>query len=200
MTNKLSQFFIITSLVILISSCGLSGGPVSGKVIDETTGKTIEGAIVVIKWTGQVGLIHGTTICYFVETTKTNENGEYKVPNQENNHKEIHMGNKRRTAFAYKEGYEWSTIHHDNIEYLKPFKGTPEERLNYLARVAQNARCNMAKSLILPNEAIVVEALTLMDAKNYSDVTSSLLFGLDDLKYGGKIAHENLAKRRSSSK
>jgi hypothetical protein len=82
MKRKWKLALIAVGLCILaLRACALSGGPVSGQVIDETTGKPVADAIVVAhshgSWTKIVG--ESSSACYHVETARTDAEGKYQI-------------------------------------------------------------------------------------------------------------------------
>jgi hypothetical protein len=60
----------------------LSGGPISGQVVDQSTGKPVRDAIVVVHWNGTWPRfpVESITACYHVETARTDANGVYRIP------------------------------------------------------------------------------------------------------------------------
>jgi hypothetical protein len=66
---------------LALNACALSGGPISGQVVDETTGKPVADAIVVVHWHGSWTKIFGESSsgCYHAETARTDANGMFRI-------------------------------------------------------------------------------------------------------------------------
>ena len=139
-------------LVMLpLSACGASGGPVAGQILEAGTKKPIPEAIVIVRWQGTYSrIVDSQDVCYHVETATTDAEGRFRTPGW--------VERKPRGPFfspggwditAYKPGYEtdWPAAYSAtedykrNIRYLKPFTGTKAERLKYLMHVLEAARC-----------------------------------------------------------
>lgn len=69
-------FTAIGSCLFAVSAHALSGEPVSGQVIDESTGKPVADALVVVHWNGSWTR---STACYHVETARTDGNGKFQT-------------------------------------------------------------------------------------------------------------------------
>jgi hypothetical protein len=68
-------------LFVLTRGCSFAGGPVSGRVRDVDTLQPIEGAIVVVQWSGVAhGLAHSSYICFHVETAVSDKDGKFHMP------------------------------------------------------------------------------------------------------------------------
>jgi hypothetical protein len=69
----------ILSVVLVTAHARLrDAGPVKGKVIEAGTGRSIQGAFVVVKWTYY--LWH--TYCFHVQVAQTDADGEFRIPRQ----------------------------------------------------------------------------------------------------------------------
>ncbi|MDH4191278.1 MAG: hypothetical protein OEW21_13890 [Betaproteobacteria bacterium] len=115
---------------MLLSACvGISGGPVSGRVLEEDSGKPIAGAIVVVRWFGVVGgMGHGGKVCYHVAATLSRDDGSYLVPEwyERENRYGWGMGHREYYVIAYNAGYGWPVSpaqRREGIVLLAPFKG-----------------------------------------------------------------------------
>jgi len=119
-----------------MTGCATLGGPVHGKVLDEATDEPIEGAIVVARWTGHLaGWADGKTVCYHAESTVADKSGNYYLPRWWDTNTEAWQRKvKPEDVYitAYKPGYIWSEKRGKGIKYLKVFKGTRAERLEFL--------------------------------------------------------------------
>ncbi len=137
---------IIILFFLLLRSCGFSGGPLTGKVIDDATGKPIAGAIVVARWEGHLATFaHGKTVCYHVASTTTNEKGRYYFPIWFKRMTQDWQKNvsAREVYFsAYKKGYQRVKDKFEgNTVYLEPFVGGRVARFEFLLKMLERTRC-----------------------------------------------------------
>jgi len=137
----------IALFVIFLQACA-HGGPYKGRVIEETSGQPIAGAVVVVYWsymTANVG--GGTTHCLDADEAVTDEGGEFDIA-------ERRAGLFGRTGTAnlaiYKVGYQrlgpgpWSSLKEASTlkEIVKwegdraiiPLKRVAKSRLGYEGR------------------------------------------------------------------
>ncbi|MGH8766817.1 MAG: carboxypeptidase-like regulatory domain-containing protein, partial [Burkholderiales bacterium] len=78
---KLLRCMLMVLNLLPLTACALSGGPVVGQVVEEGTHKPIPGAIVVVRWRGDLpGFADSRTVCYHVASTVTDEAGRYRIP------------------------------------------------------------------------------------------------------------------------
>lgn len=173
-THKRFQSFLGVFLATFsLTACVLSGGPENGKVIDATTNTPVEDAIVVARWIGHLATwAHGSTNCYHVESTTTDKNGEFHIPKWEKNYTEDWQKNispRYVDITAYKPGYQLSPRQIEEqsppkgIYYIEPFKGSREERLEYLLHLSGLVGCRSAgdeKTLIAVYKSLYDEAKT----------------------------------------
>jgi hypothetical protein len=117
-----------------LSACSLTGGPVQGVVVDESTGKPVAGAIVVAHWQGTVMKLHGASAsCYHVETARTDAQGRYRIAawTRQFSASDIRLVREGTHFEAYKPGY-WRPTHPDPAGdgtriAIAPFQGTKDE-------------------------------------------------------------------------
>jgi hypothetical protein len=114
-----------------LNACGLSGGPVSGQVIDETTGKPLADAIVVVHWRGSWTKIVGESNsgCYHVETARTDAQGKYQIPawTRAWTPSDLRFSSDEQTYDVYKAGYTRAVSHHGLAPQafsMEPYKGS----------------------------------------------------------------------------
>lgn len=122
-------------LLVSLSACSLSSGPINGQVLEEGTGKPIPDAIVVVTWRGEWWqMVESSTACYHVETARTDAEGKYHIPAWflpwEWNH--LRVFGKETFYDAYKPGYTRPVNlgnKYDQPErvLLAKFKGAKEE-------------------------------------------------------------------------
>lgn len=147
---KRNRALIFATLLLVISPlayCGLfgddgdfSGPEIRGTVTDMTTGKPVEGAIVIWRWEGRhsVSIADSQHICYRVDLATTDDNGRYLFPAWEVHNKDIPdiQGKFDVVRGVYKNGYQWwgtmphsatalkvKSINNDD-EYLKSLQQT----------------------------------------------------------------------------
>ncbi|MDH5447282.1 MAG: hypothetical protein OEY52_17170 [Gammaproteobacteria bacterium] len=145
MKLKSSQIFILIIITVLLAfvfrACGWYGTSVSGLVLEEGSNHPIIDALVVVRWHSRIaaGVAGGESACYHVDVVRTDKDGHYKTPfwwspgwhspfghsNAVNVYKPEHVTHKKTYEIAAQK---------KNIYYLKPFKGTREERLDYLRK------------------------------------------------------------------
>ncbi|MDH5648493.1 MAG: carboxypeptidase-like regulatory domain-containing protein [Gammaproteobacteria bacterium] len=142
--RALLSYFSLLVLVSTLTACGMAGGPVKGKVIDQTTGKPIEGAIVVAYWQGQVPMPAETrTTCYHVESTTTDKDGTYRTPFWFALPQTVM--NPKIAVIVYQPGYDhYQGPETPHEKRLTPFTGTREERLEGLLKLLDRGRCPSA--------------------------------------------------------
>ena len=200
-------------MMVSLSACALTGGPIDGMVLEDETDKPIAGAIVVVRWRGDLpGFADSSTVCYHVESTLTDEAGRYRIakwkkkPDPERDW-ERRIVNKVFGVSAYKVGYGFTNKRFrekQEIVYMGSFEGTAEERLKYLLRISGATRCTSAgESAInrLPfQKAIYEEANAIARTREEKRTVEILLFGLESQKYGSMEALERLTERRKSGR
>lgn len=187
MKNCMARGFRALCLITLLvpaSACGLSGGVVEGRVLEEGTEKPVSGAIVVALWIGHLATFaHGRTICYHVLSTITDDQGRYRFPNWRKEITQDWQRNVREeqiSVIAYKAGYVWSknVAHAPERVYVKPFTGTREERLRELLRIRQATRCtesgDSVKNLYKLYKALYDEAKAIPRSEQEAQLAESL--------------------------
>ncbi len=165
---KFLRLMSMLPTLLPLSACALSGGPVIGQVVEEGTNKPIPGAIIVVRWRGDLpGFADSRTVCYHVASTVTDQAGGYRIPawsKETEKDWQKRIINKEFVIDVYKAGYGWPTKPSQKveIEYLAPFKGDTKERFDYLSRVISGTTCVSAgesyKNLYRVTHAIYQEA------------------------------------------
>ena len=143
---KISALITIGLLLVTIKACALSSGPIDGQVLDEATGKPIADAIVVVRWKGDWwAVVESKTTCYHVETARTDINGKYHIAAWSLPWKAADTTVSGKVVYfnAYKIGYELSEKISSKLEtvLLTSFKGTKDERFDYLDTLARTSSC-----------------------------------------------------------
>ena len=190
---------------LVIFSVAISSCAMEGRVLEEGTLKPIERAIVVATWRGsQVRPAHASSICYHVETTTTDIQGRYRIPRFSGNFDPLIADRTSGVDFVYKAGYQESPKDGPSpeITLLSPFKGTTDQRFEYLSRnwastCATNAQ-NKAKILILW-KAHYEEAKQIAETAKQRKTVEGLLVGLEALEFGWDVDQKNEDKRNSEA-
>lgn len=133
-------------LVLPLTVCSLSGGPIDGVVLDESTNKPIAGAFVAIKWKGDVSkIVESSTWCYHSATTQTDANGKYHIPfwTKGLSFDGFRTSNKVVYFNAFKPGYigGGDISPKDDIILLRPFKGSKDEYFDHLDTLSIRSFC-----------------------------------------------------------
>jgi hypothetical protein len=77
----MKRIFCICGLTFFLTSCALSGDVITGKVLDQDTGKPVPNAMVYVAWHGvQGGLFNSTSFCYHFGLSVSDSNGNFSVP------------------------------------------------------------------------------------------------------------------------
>ena len=165
------------ALLLPLSACGLSGGPIEGRVLDQATRNPIAGAIVVVRWKGTHLIPFADTqgSCYHAESAVTDAEGRYRTPRWSAPSKGPLFTQDYRSVTVYKAGYEQflesrygeSEDTKKNIYLLKEFKGTREERWKYLQDITRATGCEAAgqsgRNIYPLSKAIFLEAKQIAD-------------------------------------
>lgn len=208
--NSLRLIFSLL-MVLPLSACALSGGTVSGMVLEEGTDKPLTGAIVVVRWIGRTTsgsiYVEARDVCYHVETATTDERGLYqtKAWNQEQ-HKNYSVKFDHMLVSAYKIGYSLlqTPPQKDEITYLSLFKGTGAERLMYLGRLSEGTRCQSAgesgKSMLPFRKSLYDEAKGIASSVSDMNIIEGLLFQKEVVEFGYENAERNQVLRYRGQK
>jgi len=149
-------FYLCLALAILLSlsACGLSGGPIDGRILDMDTRKPIPNAIVVVLWHGTDRIPPADTrsSCYHAESAVTDTEGRYKIAHWTAPSEGPLFSEDYVRFVVHKPGYEQNMEYRyspsedtkKNIYFLKEFKGSQEARLKYLSSVSINGDCSSA--------------------------------------------------------
>ena len=137
----------IAILTLVARSCSLTGGPVSGRVIDVDSGQPIANAHVVVRWIADPPGLYSHPVCFHVETALSTTDGKYGVPLWLNLRPWGFFPN-APIADAYRQGYESVHAHSKEAEgtpddvYMKKFLGSDIERFEYISgRVFSGIDC-----------------------------------------------------------
>ena len=67
------------AVAVWFSANALAGLPHNGVVLEEGTDKPIPGAIVIVKWSGEGGLVDARTVCVKTAIVRTDSNGKFSI-------------------------------------------------------------------------------------------------------------------------
>ena len=181
----------------------MAGVPIHGKVVETGTLKPIAGAIVTARWQGiKPAPGHGVHACIHVETTMTNEKGEFRIPGWVGAPQ--YIAEVETTIDAYKPGYGFPEVPSpkDEIVWLTPFKGTKGERLAQLQRsvVSCHQAGDSKKNLLPLIKAIYEEARGLPQTPSDSKIVNNLLFTLEIIDLGYEVAERRDIERSRGQK
>jgi hypothetical protein len=132
---KLSLALLAALCLVSLQACSATGGPASGVVIDEATGKPVADAIVVVRWHGNWTKVFGesSSACYHVETARTDANGRYQIAAWSTSwsFSDFRFTPAGVDYHAYKPGYVTVFREAANVSpariAIAPFKGTKDE-------------------------------------------------------------------------
>lgn len=200
MQTKLIRVFFLLLLFLPLWGCSLSGDVIEGKVIDESTGKPMAGAIVVARWLGDVLAwpADSQTVCFHVLTATTDDDGNYRMPAWRKKSEIGPVFDQQHYVNAYKFGYEFATRKPDNTVYLRPFSGTREERFEYLSRIAESCshRQQIEINLLPLYKALYEEARTLAITRDEKLKALYRLRDVERIELGSDQAWENFRQRQ----
>ena len=195
-------------IVLLMSAAGCDGRTVNarktselffqGQVVDLGTHKPIPGAIVTWRWQETVSMIADSqSRCSHIESAVTDAQGRYQLPTWK--------GYEPTFIDAYKPGYaetnEYARTWQFNTRFiypLEPFKGTREERVEYLlnqARKECGSKDDYAPKLIPLYRALYEEARSIAVTKEDKMVVKTLHYSADVLELGEAEADRKLYGR-----
>lgn len=203
---KLLRLFLVLSTTLLpLSACALSGGPVAGQVLEEGTQRPIPGVYVVVRWRGELPeFADSRMVCYHVASAMTDESGRYQIPAWS---KEVEKDwqkriiNKRFIVTAYKAGFGLpeKPSQKQEIVLMAPFKRPAGERLDFLVRVFGTAGCGSGgesdKNSIPFMRAVYGEALDLGQSIEKKRMVESFLYSIEKLELGFEQAEKRHLER-----
>ena len=140
--TQLTRPVSFAAALALVISCLVSAA-YADQVIDEDTGKPLEGVFVMVSWRSDgPSIAISRTVCYAFETLVTDKNGQYTMPKFSWNFNPL-LWERRRSVEFYLAGYERSPndFHDSDVGLMRRFKGTAEERLKKLISVSYREAC-----------------------------------------------------------
>lgn len=206
---KLLRVFLWILVLLPLTACGLSGGPIEGQVLEVGTRKPLPDAIVTVTWQGSYFQIaESRTQCYHVESATTDQQGRYKIPKWHESTKGPFFSAGPFWIEVYKAGYEAyfppgnfdrTEDYKNNIRFLAVFKGTSGERLEQLKRINDVTTCfesKVSKKSLTLQKAIYQEARNIAQTSQDKKVVEILLFGLESEQFGSMNALKRMDDRK----
>ena len=188
---------IIASVALIWIALISSGYAIAsqGTVIDKATGKPIAGAVVATSWSGYVPIAVQTLfVCYDLEVTTTDERGRFTISTF--GKFRPFLQNKNRSIDVIASGYEADRSSIDLDYVMVPRQGTKSEQFEKANRYQRNAGCPDDKKKMLPfMKAVYKDLASLALTKKELDTADSLLWQIETIELGQKIADENSDKR-----
>jgi hypothetical protein len=200
---------ILALLFLAVSACASRGSvdttkseSINGKVLEQGTDKPIAGAIVAVLWTAHLG--YTGQICYHVETATTDALGVYYIPAWQRPSPYGDLPSGRLDMMAYKPDYEFlypQEIHYlapPSALYVRPFKGTVAERMDYLSRAAVSCsdKKEIERKLLPLFKALYREAEQLAVTKDEKLKSLYRLRDIEELELGTDTAWDNFRQRQ----
>ena len=206
--NALLKLITLLTLTLSVQACALTGAPITGKVLEEGTNNPIPGAIVAVTWIGRTTsgsiYVESGDVCYHVETVTTNEQGFYQTQAwSQEQHKDYTVKFDHKQVTAYKAGYgvPQRSSQKDGVEYLAKFKGTREERLEYLWRMRPSCDAqNESEENKLPLLKALYDEAKLhggdkKPAPNTMSLMESIVYDIEIIEFGFEEAESRHLKR-----
>lgn len=205
--TSLKKTLLVFSLLIALPACAttftLSSEPIEGVVREEGTNKPVPEAIVVVRWQGHLG--YSGTICYHVETTKSDAEGRYRIPAWSKPSPYGNITDRTWLSWVYKPGYQYARVQRiKGVSYIQPFTGTREDRFKYLFRLDQSiASCRSPEAeeenLVTFYRALYEEMKALAESREEADFADGYLKRAETLELGREEA-ERRARARAEQR
>jgi hypothetical protein len=177
-----------------------------GIVVDEL-GKPIKGAHVITYWQGNAGLfVQPHTKCYKLEATTSDENGRFSVS--------IYSGtldpfktNRLRSTYVFAPGYYTSPLSNsDDLKFvLAAFAKTEtlseqfDLQNHESLRGGTGAGCGNQKIRLPYLKSAHMELTRLAKTRAEFERCNSLLFTIEYIEFGDRVANERRVERRQNS-
>ena len=150
---KWVRYVFLSLLSVALTSCAIGlprHWPAKiGQVLDTHTKKPIKDVYLVAKWTGYGGVVGVRTICYHVESSKTDDNGQFMIPEFYEGFGDASYDRRHAIIYLYAPGYIESKYHRSSYYkqkkyFLEKFIGTTKERFSYFTHTARSQNCHDA--------------------------------------------------------
>ena len=186
--------FALMWIALLSSGCAIAS---QGTVIDKTTDKPMAGVFVATTWSGYVAIAVQTRgVCYDTEMTTTDERGRFTVSTF--GKFQPFLQNKNRNIYLVAPGYETDQSSERLDFVMRPRLGTKSEQFtkaNEYMRMGGSCGEPIPDAKVLPYlKAIYVDLAALATTKQELDTVDSVLWEIETLELGKKVADENRKK------
>ena len=164
---------------VFLTACAISAPHYwpekTSRVLELGTNKPLKDVIVMARWKGNAGLAGSQSWCYHVESTKTNENGQFTIPGFFEGFDDSFL----RRRFVYLSFYTSDHLkaknqsigpyYKHNDYYLEKFTGSHKERFKFITTRGRGPSCNGAgesrRNSFVFHKAIYEEAKSLAKTK-----------------------------------
>lgn len=202
----LGRLALVAVAFLPLTACGLSWPAVSGRILEEGTGKPIPGAIVLVRWEGYVSAPgHGHQVCVHVMSATTNDQGHYYLEAWNKGSKMGPVSRLHTTVVPYKTGYQYprQPSQESGTHYLALASGTEDERAAFLLRVLGNAQCytkDASEKNRLPLlRALEHEAAALTPVRDKQTLVEAIQFEREIVQLGYEKAQTRHLERRKNA-
>ena len=173
-----------------------------GAVVDEATGKPLEGVFVVGRWRGQqITPIESSSVCFKIDSTRSDANGRFMLWPVSWNF-DPRLWSRERQLMFYKRGYRLSnpTSADFSTVQMRIDDSPIDDRFGFMSRMAMQAVCGTVgqqiKYVLPVYEAMTEEAKEVADASSRRSYLNGLMWLLETLTLGSSSAMYNFQKRK----
>lgn len=175
--QKLKIVVLLSLFCIFLTACAISSPHYwpekTSRVLELGTNKPLKDVYVLARWKGVTGIVGVRTVCYHVESTKTNEKGEFTIPSYTEGFGSVVRGSIYLSFYSPKHkkagNQKIDTYYKHNDYFIEKFTGTSKERFSFITGRGRIPSCHEAgKSLrntFAVNKAVYEEAKLLAKSK-----------------------------------
>ena len=197
---------LLAGVAILLGIYATDSLTSMGKVIDEETGKPLDGVFVLAHWKSSgSNVIDSRTVCYAFAWTKSDKNGRFWLRSLSWNINPFYWERHRYTEL-YLAGYESARGDKsaNDVRKMRKVKGTAEERLKELTGIGYRRDCvseNEAKEMLAPlYKAQHEEAISIALTPEEKKMAESLRGELIEAEFGAGAYSKMLMKEMNERK
>ena len=176
-----------------------------GAVVDEATGKPLEGVFVVGRWRGQqITPIESSSVCFKIDSTRSDANGRFMLWPVSWNF-DPRLWSRERQLMFYKRGYRLSNPASADFSTVQMrIDDSPiDDRFGFMSRMAMQAVCGTVGQrikYILPiYEAMADEATRVADSSGRGEFLNGLMWLYETLTLGLRRATDNFEQRKNGA-